>query len=154
AWAQNGIAKSAGEKDADTASWLVKPPRPAAARRMTVQTSNPGLACAIVLFSPPSAVADDWELPVALGCRPAISNASSHRMKPDVPLLIPEINADHLDSLVVQKQRIGGRGFIVTNPNCTAIGLVFPLAALQKQFGVEAVHVVSMQALSGAGYPG
>ena len=71
-----------------------------------------------------------------------------------MPLLIPEINPDHLDALEQQKKRIGGRGFIVTNPNCTTIGLVFPLAALYRKFGVEAVHVVTMQALSGAGYPG
>src|SRR5262249_9351899 len=60
----------------------------------------------------------------------------------------------HLDALKVQRQRIGSRGFIVTNPNCSTIGLVFPLAALQRTFGLEAVSVVTMQALSGAGYPG
>jgi aspartate-semialdehyde dehydrogenase len=85
---------------------------------------------------------------------PVISNASSHRMKPDVPLLIPEINPDHLDALQAQKRRIGSRGFIVTNPNCSTIGLVFPMAALQRTLRLEAVHVVTMQALSGAGYPG
>src|SRR5204863_1400019 len=72
----------------------------------------------------------------------------------DVPLLIPEINPDHLDALELQKQRIGSRGFIVTNPNCSTIGLVFPMAALERKFKLEAVHVVTMQALSGAGYPG
>jgi aspartate-semialdehyde dehydrogenase len=75
-------------------------------------------------------------------------------MKADVPLLIPEINPDHLDALAIQKKRIGGKGYIVTNPNCTTIGLVFPLAALHRKFGLEAVSVVTMQALSGAGYPG
>jgi len=145
---------SAGKKYADAARWLVETPMPESIGRMTVQTCNPGLDCDFVLSSPPRSVAEELELEVAKSGIPVISNAASHRMKPDVPLLIPEINADHLDALVVQKQRIGGRGFIVTNPNCTAIGLVFPLAALQKQFGVEAVHVVSMQALSGAGYPG
>ena len=75
-------------------------------------------------------------------------------MKADVPLLVPEINADHLDALELQRKRIGSSGFIVTNPNCSAIGLVFPLAALDRRFKVEAVHVVTMQALSGAGYPG
>src|SRR6185503_13162369 len=69
-------------------------------------------------------------------------------------LLIPEINPDHLDALQVQKQRIGSRGFIVTNPNCSTIGLVFPMAALQRKFDLDALHVVTMQALSGAGYPG
>ena len=99
-------------------------------------------------------VAEKVELELAKAGMPVISNASSHRMKADVPLLIPEINPDHLDALTVQKQRMGGKGFIVTNPNCTTIGLVFPLAALHRKFGVEAVSVVTMQALSGAGYPG
>jgi aspartate-semialdehyde dehydrogenase len=75
-------------------------------------------------------------------------------MKADVPLLIPELNPDHLDALALQKKRIGSRGFIVTNPNCSTIGLVFPMAALERKFGLEAVLVVTMQALSGAGYPG
>src|SRR5439155_1328155 len=80
--------------------------------------------------------------------------ASSQRMKPDFPLLIPEINPDHLDALDLQKQRIGSGSFIVTNPNCSTIGFVFPLAALDRKFKLEAAHVVTMQALSGAGYPG
>ena len=70
------------------------------------------------------------------------------------PLLIPEINPDHLEAVRAQKLRIGGKGFIVTNPNCTTIGLVFPIAALHRSFGLEAVSVVTMQAISGAGYPG
>jgi aspartate-semialdehyde dehydrogenase len=75
-------------------------------------------------------------------------------MKADVPLLVPEINPDHLDALEMQKQRIGSHGFIVTNPNCSTIGLVFPLAALDRRFKLDAAQVVTMQALSGAGYPG
>ena len=75
-------------------------------------------------------------------------------MGPDVPLLVPEINADHIEALEKQRPRFGGKGFIVTNPNCSTIGLVIPLAALDRAFGLEAVHVVTMQALSGAGYPG
>jgi aspartate-semialdehyde dehydrogenase len=75
-------------------------------------------------------------------------------MAADVPLLIPEINPSHLGALELQRRRFGGKGFIVTNPNCAAIGLIFPLAALDRSFGLEAVHVVTMQALSGAGYPG
>src|SRR5438046_5443823 len=121
---------------------------------MTVQSCQPGLECDFVLSGLPSSVAEETELQLANAGMPVISNASSHRMKSDVPLLIPEINPDHLDALELQKQRIGSRGFIVTNPNCSTIGLVFPLAALDRQFKVEAVHVVTMQALSGAGYPG
>src|SRR6185295_6803415 len=61
---------------------------------------------------------------------------------------------EHLDAIEVQRKRIGSRGFIVTNPNCSTIGLVFPMAALDRAFGLEAIHVVTMQAISGAGYPG
>jgi aspartate-semialdehyde dehydrogenase len=121
---------------------------------MTVEPCKPGLDCDFVLSGLPSSVAEETEQQLAKGGLPVISNASSHRMKADVPLLIPEINPDHLDALKSQRQRMGSRGFIVTNPNCTTIGLVFPLAALHRRFGVEAVHVVTMQALSGAGYPG
>jgi len=102
----------------------------------------------------PSSIAEETELQLAKAGMPVLSNASSHRMKPDVPLLIPEINPDHLEALELQKKRIGSRGFIVTNPNCSVMGLVFPLAALDRKFKVEATHVVTMQALSGAGYPG
>lgn len=145
--------KSAGKTYLDATRWLLESAMPAAVSGMTVQACAPGLDCDLVLSGLPSEIAEDTELQLAKSGLPVISNASSHRMKPDVPLLIPELNPEHLDALELQKTRIGGKGFIVTNPNCSTIGLVFPLAALQK-FGVDAVHVVTMQALSGAGYPG
>src|SRR5207245_9777396 len=81
------------------------------------------------------------------------ANSRNHRMDPDVPLLIPEINADHLDAVAVQKRRTGG-GYIVINPNCSVVGLAMALAPLDRAFGLESVAVVTLQALSGAGYPG
>jgi aspartate-semialdehyde dehydrogenase len=75
-------------------------------------------------------------------------------MDADVPLLIPEINPDHLSALEVQRKRQGGAGAIVTNPNCSVIGFAMALAPLHRAFGVEAAAVVTLQALSGAGYPG
>jgi len=146
--------RSAGKKYVDATNWLLESAIPETIGRMIVQTCTPGLDCDFVLSGIPSEIAEDTELQIAKSGLPVISNASSHRMKPDVPLLIPEINPDHLDALKVQKNRIEGHGFIVTNPNCSTIGLVFPLAAIQKKFGIEAVQVVTMQALSGAGYPG
>jgi aspartate-semialdehyde dehydrogenase len=146
--------RSAGKKYVDATNWLLETAIPETVGRMIVQTCTPGLDCDFVLSGIPSEIAEDTELQIAKSGLPVISNASSHRMKPDVPLLIPEINPGHLDALKVQKNRIDGRGFIVTNPNCSTIGLVFPLAAIQKKFGIEAVQVVTMQALSGAGYPG
>src|SRR5207237_1070261 len=86
---------------------------------------------------------------------PVISNSSSHRMTADVPLLIPEVNADHLGLIDVQRKNRGyDRGFIVTNPNCSAIVIVLALAPLHAKFGVTSCIVTTMQALSGAGYPG
>src|SRR5438046_4543280 len=106
---------------------------------MTVQSCQPGLECDFVLSGLPSSVAEESELQLAKSGMPVLSNASSHRMKADVPLLIPEINPDHLDALEQQKKRIGGRGYIVTNPNCSTIGLMFPLAALDRAFKLDAV---------------
>jgi aspartate-semialdehyde dehydrogenase len=145
---------SAGKNYAHATRWMLETPIPNAVSQMTVQPCRPGLDCDFVLSGLPSSIAEETELELAKAGLPVISNASSHRMKPDVPLLIPEINAEHLDAVPYQKKRIGSSGFIVTNPNCSAIGLVFPMAALHRRFGLEALHVVTMQALSGAGYPG
>jgi aspartate-semialdehyde dehydrogenase len=133
---------------------MLETPIPESVGNLTVQPCAPGLDCDFALSGLPSNIAEQTELDLANSGLPVISNASSHRMKPDVPLLIPEINPDHLDALSTQRQRIKSKGFIVTNPNCTSIGLVFPLAALHRRFGLEAVSVVTMQAISGAGYPG
>src|SRR3989442_3157597 len=145
---------SAGKHYEQATSWMLETPIPDAIAKMTVQPCQPGIDCDFVLSGLPSSIAEETELQLAKAGMPVLSNASSHRMKADVPLLVPEINADHLDALELQKKRIGSRGFIVTNPNCSVMGLVFPLMALDRKFKVEAVHVVTMQALSGAGYPG
>jgi aspartate-semialdehyde dehydrogenase len=145
---------SAGKNYAQATRWMLETPIPEAVAKMTVESCKPGIECDFVLSGLPTTIAEETELQLAKAGMPVITNASPHRMKPDVPLLIPEINPDHLDALQLQKQRIGSHGFIVTNPNCSAIGLVFPLAALDRHFKLEAVQVVTMQALSGAGYPG
>src|SRR5262245_14776388 len=130
---------SAGKNYAQVTRWMLETPIAEPVARMRVQSCQPGLECDFVLSGLPSSAAEETELQLAKAGMPVISNASSHRMKSDVPLLIPEINPDHLDALQIQKQRTGGQGFIVTNPNCSAIGLVFPLAALHRAFGLEAV---------------
>jgi len=145
---------SAGKPYGQAARWQLETSIPESVARMTVQACQPGLACDFVLSGLPSNVAAETELGLAKAGLPVISNAGSHRMGADVPLLIPELNPDHLGAIDFQKKRIGGKGFIVTNPNCSTIGLVFPMAAIDRTFGLEAVHVVTMQALSGAGYPG
>jgi len=145
---------SRGKPYRTAAHWLLESPIPASVRDREVLGCDPDVECDLVLSTLPSPVAWDAEAAFARAGYPVISNASSHRMEADVPLLVPEINAAHVDAVGKQKARWGGKGFIVTNPNCSTIGLVFPLAALDRAFGLEAVHVVTMQALSGAGYPG
>ena len=83
-----------------------------------------------------------------------VSNSRNHRMDADVPLLIPEINADHLDAIARQQKRRGGKGYIVTNPNCSTIGLAMAVAPIERRFGIDQMHVTTMQAISGAGYAG
>jgi aspartate-semialdehyde dehydrogenase len=100
-----------------------------------------------------SSVAGELESALAAKGHVVVSNSRNHRMDPDVPLLIPEINADHLDAVALQRKRTGG-GYIVTNPNCSVVGLAMALAPLHRVFGVEAVAVATLQAISGAGYPG
>jgi aspartate-semialdehyde dehydrogenase len=100
-----------------------------------------------------SSVAGDVESALAAKGHAVVSNSRNHRMDGDVPLLIPEVNADHLDAVDRQRKRNGG-GYIVTNPNCTVVGLAMALAPLHRAFGLDTVHVATLQALSGAGYPG
>ena len=145
---------SAGKPYGEAAHWLLDTPLPPLVAALEVQPCRPHLDCDFVLSSLPSDVAKVAEPEFAAAGSPVISNAGTHRMAPDVPLLIPELNADHVAAIESQRARFGGKGFIVTNPNCSTIGFVIPLAALHRSFGVEAVHVVTMQALSGAGYPG
>src|SRR5213078_2441415 len=103
----------------------------------------------------PSNIARETEEAFARAGYPVISNSSSYRMDEDVPLLIPEINADHLSLIDRQRKNRGfTKGFIVTNPNCAVITFAPPLAALHEKFGIEEVVVTTLQAISGAGYPG
>ena len=103
----------------------------------------------------PSSVARETEEAFARAGYPVISNSSAYRMDEDVPLLIAEINHEHTDLIEIQQRRRGfNKGFIVTNPNCAVISFAPPLAALDRKFGVEAVFVTTLQAISGAGYPG
>ena len=145
---------SAGRKYSEAAHWLLETPIPERLSDVTVEACRPGLDCQFVLSALPSGIAKEAELEFAKAGYPVISNVTSYRMEPDVPLLIPELNPEHVDAIARQRERTESTGFIVTNPNCSAIGLTFPLAVLYREFGLESVHVVTMQALSGAGYPG
>jgi aspartate-semialdehyde dehydrogenase len=147
--------RSAGKTYAEACAWKLTGTIPENVREIEVTPIEPPIDCDIVFSSLPSSVARETEEAFARAGYPVISNSSSYRMDEDVPLLIPEINADHLGLIDVQRQKRGfGKGFIVTNPNCAVVSFAPPLAALHRNFGIESVVVTTMQAISGAGYPG
>src|SRR5579863_1970078 len=147
--------RSSGKTYADAARWHLEGPIPEAARKLTVRDLEPGLECDFVFSALDSSVAGKAEEDFARAGYPVVSNSKNHRMDPDVPLLIPEVNASHVDSIRAQQKNRGyDSGFIVTNPNCSTAGLVLVLKPLADAFGLEKIFVVTLQAVSGAGYPG
>ena len=147
--------RSSGRKYSEAVNWHLGSPIPAAAANFIVKDLAPTLDCDFVFSALDSSVAGPAEEEFARAGYPVVSNSKNHRMSPDVPLLIPEVNAAHLDAILVQqKNRSYGTGFIVTNPNCSTSGLVLVLKPLADAFGLEKMFVVTMQAVSGAGYPG
>ncbi len=150
--------RSVGKRYADACKWLLRGGMPTAVAEMPVVATEPEAISADVrlLFSAlPGSTAGGVEEALAAAGFAVCSNASAHRMDPDVPLLIPDVNPEHTALIPVQQaQRGWSSGFIVTNPNCTSTHLVCALKPLQDAFGLQAVNVVTMQALSGAGYPG
>lgn len=146
--------RSAGKTYAEACNWRVRDPMPRAVREFPVHECKPGKAPQLVFASLDSKVAGEVEKEFARTGHVVVSNSSNHRMDADVPLLIPDVNPDHLTLVRAQRKERGWKGMIITNPNCTAIGLVMSLAPLEKTFGLEKVLMTSMQAVSGAGYPG
>jgi aspartate-semialdehyde dehydrogenase len=146
--------RSAGQAYGDAARWRLKTPIPEHIRKMPVSPAEPKGAPHVIFAALDSGIARDLEPKFAgAGCA-VVSNSSAFRMQKDVPLVIPEVNPDHLALIELQSWRKKSGGFIVTNPNCSAIGLVVALAPLHQKFGVESLFVTTMQAVSGAGYPG
>jgi aspartate-semialdehyde dehydrogenase len=147
--------RSQGKEYAKACAWRLSGEMPARVRNLLVEPPRPPLSCDLVFSSLPSDAAREAEDAFARSGYPVISNSSAYRMDLDVPLLIPEINQEHL-SLLDHQRVVRGyeRGFIVTNPNCSTIMLALALAPLHARFGVESVVATTMQALSGAGYPG
>ena len=147
--------RSSGKKYSEAVNWHLESPIPSAAANLIVKGLDPTLDCDFVFSALDSSVAGPAEEEFARAGYPVVSNSKNHRMSPDVPLLIPEVNAAHLDAIPVQQKNRGyGSGFIVTNPNCSTAGLVLVLKPLADAFGLEKMFVVTMQAVSGAGYPG
>ena len=147
--------RSSGRTYAEAVSWHLETPIPGVARDLVVKGIDPVLDCDFVFSTLDSSVAGSAEEDFARAGYPVVSNARNHRMDPDVPLLIPEVNAAHLEAIPLQQKNRGyDTGFIVTNPNCSTAGLVLVLKPLADAFGLEKIFVVTLQAISGAGYPG
>jgi aspartate-semialdehyde dehydrogenase len=145
--------RSAGKKYRDATSWRLDGAMPQDIAGLNVNDSKPGNAPRLVFSAMDSSVATDIERAFAQAGHVVVSNSRNHRMEPDVPLLVPEVNADHLKIIPLQQRARGWKGQIVTNPNCSTIVMTLALGPLKK-FGIERIMVTTLQAVSGAGYPG
>ena len=147
--------RSAGKSYADAAKWNLATPIPANIAAMKVSAAAPDTTTPKLVFAALDATAAQQIEPAfAEAGHAVVSNSSAFRMAEDVPLIIPEVNGDHVPLIKTQKWYKKNGGFMVTNPNCSAIGLVLALAPLHRRFGIDKIFVATMQAISGAGYPG
>jgi len=150
--------RSVGRSFAEACRWVLSGEMPPVVREMPVRPTTPAALAdtgvRLVFSALPSGVAREVEPEFAAAGYAVCSNASAYRLEPDVPLIIPEVNADHLALIERQQAQRGWPGFIVTSPNCSTTGIVIPLKPLHTAFRVRQVQVVTLQAISGAGYPG
>jgi len=147
--------RSAGKPYAEAAKWNLATPIPLKIAAMKVSPAAPDRATPKLVFAALDATAAQQIEPAfAEAGHAVVSNSSAFRMAEDVPLIIPEVNGDHIPLIKTQQWYRKNGGFMVTNPNCSAIGLVLALAPLHRRFGVDKIFVATMQAISGAGYPG
>ncbi len=146
--------RSSGKPYGEAAKWRLDTPLPERIAKMTVSPAEPAGAPKIIFAALDAAIARELEPKFAnAGCA-VVSNSSAYRMAPNVPLVIPEINAEHLHLIEEQPSRRESGGYMVTNPNCSTIGLVMALKPIEERFDIEQIFVTTMQAISGAGYPG
>ena len=146
--------RSSGKKYGDAAKWRLDTPLPERIARMTVSPAEPEGAPKIIFAALDADIARATEPKFAAAGCAVVSNSSAFRMHANVPLVIPEVNPDHLHLIEEQPWRKESGGYMVTNPNCSAIGLVVALKPIEERFGIEQIFVTTMQAISGAGYPG
>lgn len=144
--------KSQGKTYREAVHWHMHTQIPEDIAKLEVMAATPNLPCRIVFSCLDGSVAGEIEQEFAQNGYTVISCARAHRMDPTVPLLIPEVNVQHLELL--KEQKFPNKGMIVAKPNCAVIGLMLALRPLQLEFGIEAINVVTMQSLSGAGFPG
>jgi aspartate-semialdehyde dehydrogenase len=145
--------RSAGKKLKDATPWRLDGDMPASAAEISVAESKPGNAPQLVFSAMDASVATEIEREFAQAGHIVVSNSRNHRMEPDVPLVVAEVNPSHLSLIHAQQRNRGWKGMIVTNPNCSTIVLTMALAPLSR-FGIQRVLAATMQAVSGAGYPG
>jgi len=145
--------RSAGKKFSEATAWRLDGVMPDSLADLTVEECKPGNAPKLMFSATDASVATEIERAFAQAGHVVVSNSRNHRMEADVPLLVPEVNADHLKAIPLQQKNRGWRGQIATNPNCSTVVLTMALGAL-KQFGIKRTVVTTMQAISGAGYPG
>ena len=146
--------RSSGKTYGEAAKWRLDTPLPERIARMTVAPAEPEGAPKVIFASVDAAIARELEPRFAAAGCAVVSNSSAFRMTPNVPLVIPEVNAGHLHLIEEQSSRKLSGGYIVTNSNCSAMGLVIALKPIEERFGIEQIVVTTMQAVSGAGYPG
>ena len=146
--------RSSGKPYGEAAKWRLDTPLPERIARITVAPAEPDAAPKIIFASVDAGIAREMEPKFAAAGCAVISNSSAFRMAASVPLVLPEVNADHLRLIEEQPWRKESGGFIVTNSNCSAMGLVLALKPIEERFGIEQIFVATMQAVSGAGYPG
>src|SRR5712691_9028266 len=144
--------RSAGKTYGEAADWRLDTLLPGAAAALQVKSLGNELESRLLFSGLDSSVAGEAEDAYANRGAVVVSNSKNHRMDADVPLLLPEINADHLAA--IETQRTHRRGFIVTNSNCSTMGLALAIAPIERRWGIEQLHVTTMQAVSGAGYNG
>lgn len=146
--------RSTGRRYSEACNWLLSTPMPKDVADLAVNPVEPVLDCRLVFSALPSEIAGPVEERFAGAGYVVCSNAAAHRVDEDVPLLIPEVNADHTSVVQTQREQRGWKGFIVTSANCSTTQLALALKPLHDAFGLRSLSVVTMQAVSGAGYPG
>lgn len=153
-----GSDRTVGRPFREGVNWKINGDVPDGIGDLVVQPTEPNLAIdgspPVVFSALPTAEAKEWEPKFAAAGYAVVTNASSFRMTPDVPLLIPEVNPDHTGLIPTQQANNGWPGFIVASPNCSTTSIILPLKVWQEAFGLEAALITTMQAISGAGFPG
>lgn len=152
--AVTGSERTVGQRYGDGVNWVIPGEPPPGISDLVVQATEPNLDVPVLFSALPTQEARELEPVFAAAGYAVVTNASAYRMADDVPLLIPEINPTHTDLIRRQQEARGWSGFIVASPNCSTTSIVLPMKILQDAYGLQAAVITTMQAISGAGYPG